>query len=265
MPFSFTRPDMPCHRCLHTVVILLGLMLAGTSLAEQRKTFVIGAHDWPPYASPDSKYMGLAPRIVTEVLQGQGIDGSYRFVPWSEALDGILTENLDGALVWLPEDIKTDNFLVSDPLLPDRAVLCQRKNMPAVTGMDELMGYRMGMNPHYVYDESSYRMLKDKFMIPIKQETDMGNFRLLLDNKIDFFLTPQLTSTPLLRNQFSPDEQNALTCTGNLFTFPPLRLVVNKHRNGSAELIRQFNLRLGRLSSSGILDRYAADFRYDRY
>lgn len=265
MRFSFIRPGMPLYNCLRTFIFLLGVILAGASQADQRKTFVIGTHEWPPYASPDSKYMGLGPRIITDILQAEGISGSYRFMPWPEALDGILTENIDGALVWLPKDVNTDNLMASDPLLPTRAVLCQRKDMPVITSIDALMGYRMGMNPRYVYDESSYRMLKDKFMIPIRQETDIGNFRLLLDNKIDFFLTPQLTSATLLRNQFSLDEQNALTCTGNLFTFPSLHLVVNKHREGSAGFIKQFNLRLNRLKSSGILDRYAADFRYDRY
>lgn len=247
------------------ILLLTAISMSITAHADSQKTFVVGVHDWPPYASPDSKYLGLLPRMTTEILQQQGIHISYRFIPWQDALDGVMTETVDGALVWLPEDIKREPYLVSDPILQPKAMLCQRKQMPAITSKIRLKGYRMGMNPHYVYDAGSYKMLRDKFMVPVKQESDMGNFRLLLNGNIDFFLTPDLSGKPLLLNQFSPDEQNALTCPVRFFTFPPAHLIINKHRKGSAEFIKQFNAGLKRLQSNGMMDRYLNDFRHDRY
>jgi len=231
----------------------------------EKKTFLVAAHEWPPFSSRDAKYFGIAPRVIADILQSQGIEVKFRFMPWSDALNGIITEEYDGALVWVTEDLHHEAFLMSDTILEHRTALYYRKNMPEPKIADDLMGYRMGINSHYVYDRSSYRLLKDKSMESILSDDDATQFRNLLDGKTDFYLTPALTSTPFLRNNFSKEEQNALTYNSNLFKFPPAQLIVNRHREGSADFIAEFNLRLNRMKNDGTIERYTNDTRFSQH
>jgi len=281
MSFLLYIPDTPTghvrrcivRQCIVLTVIFLSLLYHPLVRAQDdkdsshvvNKVFMVAAYEWPPFSSRDAKYFGIAPRIVSEILQSQGIEVKYRFMPWTEALDGIITEEFDGVIVWVTEDIHHESFLISDPILEHRTALYYRKNLPDPKTADDLMGYRMGVNTHYVYDLASYRLLKDKFITPVDGDSDLVQFHNLLEGKIDFYLTPLLTSTPLLISNFTPEEQKSLTYSTNLFKFPSPHLIVNRHREGSAEFMAEFNKRLDHMKNNGVVDRYINDFRFSQY
>ncbi len=226
------------------------------------KAFTIAVYEWPPFSSRDAQYFGIAPRVISDILHNQGIEVKYRFMPWSDALDGIITEEFDGAMIWLTEDIHHESFLVSDAILEHRTALYYRKNFPEPKTADDLMGYRMGVNSHYIYDLNSYRMLKNRFIESINEDSDLVQFHNLIEGKIDFYLTPMFTSAPLLRSNFTKEEQNTLTYSTNLFKFPSPYLIVNRHRDGSAEFMAEFNRRLDRMKNDGVIERYSNDARF---
>ena len=229
------------------------------------KRFVVAVHEWPPFASRSTRYFGILPRITTEILETQGVAVDFRFLPWADALDGLVTEEFDAALIWVMEDLKSDSFLMSETLLNYRSGLYYRKDMPAPTKEDDLLGFTIGLNPHYVYDASSYQLMKSREMVAIRGDTDQINFQYLLDGQVDFFLTPLLTSKPLLQKQFTIEQQAALEFTTALFQFPPSKLLINRHRDGSEEFIQDFNKGLKRLRNNGTLDLYIDDLRLDNY
>jgi len=259
MPPLFCRLLIISLLCLEPLICNPGW---ASSTDTGTKVFTIAAYEWPPFASRDAKYFGIAPRVVSEILQNQGIEVKYRFIPWPEALDGIITEKFDGALVWVTEDMHHEAFLISNPILEHRTALYYRKGLPEPKDANDLMGYRMGVNSHYVYDLKSYRLLKDRFVESVNGDSDIVQFHNLIDGKIDFYLTPILTSAPLLRSNFTADEQNRLTYSTNLFKFPSAYLIVNRHREGSDEFIAEFNKRLDRMKNDGVIDRYTDDFRF---
>ena len=244
---------------------MYGLQAETATDAPSTKRLVIAAHAWAPFASPESKYFGIAPRIVSQVLQAQGISVEYRFVDWQQALNGILTGQYDAALVWMAGDIKNPGFLASEPVLECRTALYFRKGAAAPASVNDLLGKRMGYNPHYIYDAESYRLLSNKQVQPIKAETDYQLFRDLLDGNSDFVLTPQLTAGDMLHNNFQAKEEDSLDYRSNFFTFPPIELVVNGKRSGSEKLVREFNANLRRLKNDGSIDRFFDDFRFSKY
>ena len=246
------------------VVVCLAALLPQSD-ARAEATFIVAAHEWAPFSSRDAKYFGIAPRIVSDILQGQGIEVKYRFMGWSAALDGVITREFDGAIVWVTEDLHRESFLISDPILEYRTALYYRKNTPEPKTADDLIGHRMGIDPEYVYDLTSYRLLRKGSIKPVEGVTDTEHLRNLLEGKIDFYASPILTESPLLRNSLSKEEQNALTYSSNLFKFPAPHLVVNRNREGSAEFMRLFNLRLNRMKNDGTVERYINEFRFTEY
>ena len=232
---------------------------------ESRQSFIIAAHEWAPFASRSSKYFGLSPRITSEILHTTGIDVKYRFMHWSDALDGVLTEEFDGAIVWVMQDLKHEAFAISDPIVHLRSALYHRANFPAPKSPSDVLGYRMGINTHYVYDAPSYHMLTSGKLTAVDGQTDLQNFQMLLNGDVDFFLTPTLTSGPLLRNNFSREQQQQLSYTSSVLKFPSIYLVVNRHREGSKDFIEQFNASLKRMKNNGTIDRYIDDFSFSKY
>lgn len=256
----------PLRYLLMTLIGVGSLLLhSNNTQAEVVKTFTIAAHEWPPFASRESRYFGITPRIVSDILQNQGIEVQYRFMPWSDALDGVISKEFDGAIVWVTEDLNREFFLISDPILEHRTALYYRKNTPAPTTVDDLTGYRLGINKHYIYDLASYRLIKKHALTTVEANTDAEQLRNLLEGKIDFYASPILTESPLLLNSLGTDEQNALTYSINLFKFPSPHLVVHRHREGSAEFMNKFNQRLKRMKSEGTVERYSNDFRFTGY
>jgi len=248
--------------------VIAGLMLC-LSLpvkAEGLQThFELAAHEWPPFSSRQTRFFGVVPRITSELMHAQGIEVKYRFMHWSDTLDGIVTEEFDGALVWVMEDLRHEAFLVSEPILRYRSALYFRKDFPRPTSINDLLGFRMGVNPRYVYDKKSYSLLKSGRIEPIQGEDDLTNFRHLVDGRIDYYLSPLLTSKLIIENNFTSAEQANLSYTSSIFKFPSTHLIVNRHREGSFEFMRNFNSGLQRLRTNGTVDRYLEDFRFSKY
>lgn len=254
-----------------TILLLVALLPCGTASAEipaptrLKKQFIIAAHEWPPFASRESRYLGVLPRIVSQVLEAEGIRVEYRFMSWPDTLDGLLTEEYDAALIWVMSDLNREPFLLSDPILEYRSALYYRKDRPRPDDSNDLRGLRIGLNPYYVYDGDSYQLMKNRNLIPIRGKDDDNHFRHLMDGTIDVYLTPLLTSAPWVRNNLTLMEQDKLAYTTEIFKFPPTQLVLNRKREGSDDLIRQFNNGLKRLKSDGTLDRYLDDLRFGKY
>jgi polar amino acid transport system substrate-binding protein len=257
---------MPLLRYLVTIAIGIVSLLHDSNIrAEETKTFMVAAHEWAPFTSRDSRYFGIAPRLVSEILQNQGIEVKYRFIPWAGALDGVITSEFDGAIVWVTEDLQRDSFLVSDPILEYPTALYYLKSSAEPKSLDDLLGHRLGVNTHYIYDLASYRLLGKRAIEPVEGKTESELLHMLLEGKIDYYASPLLTEKPLQRQSLGKDEQNALTYSINLFKFPSPHLVVSRHREGSAEFMNKFNQHLKRLKNERTIERYVNDFRFIDY
>lgn len=257
--------------CLRSLSLLLFASFCSSLQADipkpirANKRFVIAAHEWSPFASREVRYFGVLPRIVTQILEAQGVTIEYRFMPWPDALDGLITEEYDAALIWVMADLNRDPFIISEPILEYRSALYSRTSLPKPKTPDDLMGFRIGLNPYYVYDEPSYRIMKSRAMTPIKGDTDRIHFDMLLKGDIDFYLSPILTSAPLLRSTYSLEQQQQLAYTTDIFKFPPSHLLLNRQRKDSREFLLEFNNGLKRLKNDGTLDRYLDDLRLGKY
>lgn len=253
------------------LLLLLAWLFAGAAWGEIpaptkiNPRLVIAVHEWRPFASRDAHYFGLLPRIAARVLETQGVTPEFRFMPWPEALDGLVTEEYDAALIWVMEDLDRRYFLFSEPVLELRGALYYQAKRPRPRTPDDLLGFSIGINPAYVYDAPSFQLMKSRAMIPVKGGNDRENFDLLLKGDIDFYLSPLLSSTPLLRNSYSGEQRQRLAYTTEIFKFPPVHLLVNQQRPGSKELLEKFNNSLKRLQNDGTLDRYLDDMRFDKY
>ena len=259
---------MPNLRQLLLLVLLVALPQA--SLAQrppkpEKPLFVIAVHEWKPFASPQSKYMGLAPRITSEVLLRLDYKLQYRFVHWTEALDGLTDGKYDAALVWVMDDLEQNDYLMSDPLYTTETALYYNRDIPEPQSSSDLKDLRMGVNPGYVYGQESFYLFMNKIVKPVKNSSDLENFRMLVNGDIDVYLTPLITGRELVNNQFSRAERNRLGYTTRLFRFPDARLLVSKDELSSESFLRLFNAGLQRLKTNGLIENYLDDYRYSKY
>lgn len=253
-------------------LLLTWLLLSFHSIAappsrapDTAKHFVLASHEWAPFASRQTRFFGIIPRITSELLHSQGIEVKYRFMHWSDTLDGIISEEFDGALVWVMDDLRHESFLISDPIMKYRSALYYRRDFPKPTTSNDLLGFRMGINSHYVYDRNSYHLLKKGLVKPIQASNDVEHFQNLIDGKIDFYLSPLVTSKPLLESNFPPAQYKTLAYSSSVFKFPATHLIINRHREGSLEFMQNFNAGLQRLQRNGTIDRYIEDLRFSKY
>ncbi len=214
----------------------------------------IAVHNWAPYAGANLSYLGIAPRLVNEVIGRDGTQTHLRFMHWSKALDMLANQEVDAAIIWVSDDLRMDDFVASTPLLKLQAILYSRADKPLQGGLPLQKNLRLAWVPEYVYDSRTYTALSKHLVTAVPARNEREAMQLLLDKKADAFLTPYSTGRNTLM-ALTASQQKQLVASMQTIPFPSAYLLVNKQRADASTFMKNFNQGLRRLQQDGRYER----------
>lgn len=239
--------------------------LPAPAKAKDDHSFVIAVHEWPPYTGKNLPNFGLVPRILTQVLSEQGLQPRYVFMHWSDALDKLNAQEVDGAIVWVTDDLKADVFVLGNAIILQRTALYYRADQPAPKTPDDIMGFTFCVNPHYVYDNISYQLITQHKVEAIKGDTDADNLRHLVKGDCDFMLTPYNAGQVLFAAKLTLAEQKKIKTTMDMLKLPAPRLLMHRENTNSEKLLENVNRSLRRMQQAGSFDNHMRDYQGKTY
>jgi ABC-type amino acid transport substrate-binding protein len=214
----------------------------------------IAVHPWQPWSGPNLQSMGKVPHLIAEVMSQDGTQTRFRFAHWGRALDMLSNNEVDAAIVWLSADLRTDPFVVSDPLMTERAALYFNKTKPYGADLDKISSGRMVWLKDYVYEYDVYNKLDKKTFTPFPVTNEQDGFEALLNKKADFFVVPYTLARTIVANM-SPAEQQSLGYVMLNNNFPPAYFLINANVPDAEKRMTLFNKAVRRMRQDGRYDK----------
>lgn len=219
---------------------------------DDRRTIVLGADNWGPYASENMPDKGLATAIVSNVLEHLGYRVRIEFSPWKKLVDQASNGKLDGLLATWPDQLP-GSFALSDSYLESELRFIKRADDPFVyqnpEQLSQLMAdkpYRLGIFASYNYQHYTGQ-LTDQFDVK-KLDYCSQLFREVASNNIDLALVDRWIADNELASKDNIAEYLSVVPKGIAQTTIHLAL------NGQADspvLLDGFNKILHRIRQSG--------------
>ena len=220
----------------------------------KKPSATIAVHPWQPWSGPNLQSMGKVPRLIAEVMSQDGTQTRFRFAHWGRALDMLSNNEVDAAIVWLSADLRTDPFVVSEPLMTERAALYFNKAKPYGTDLDKITSGRMVWLKDYVYEYDVYNKLDKKVFTPFPVSNENDGFQALLNKKADFFVVPYTLARTIIAGM-TPTEQQSLGYVMLNNNFPPAYFLINADVPDAEKRMTLFNKAVRRLRQDGRYDK----------
>lgn len=214
---------------------------------------LLASGEWPPYAGPSLPGYGCDSRVITESFALAGIHVQYTFLPWARGL--LLSRNglVDGTFEWEnTEEQRKNHFVSSEPVSRQEWVLFQRRETSVNwRWVEDLRHLRIGLTIGYIYSEA-FKAMQAKYPATFtRAPSDLLNFRMLLNHRIDLFPMERSVGQYLLKTNFTPGEQAALVIHSKpLCEFTP-HLLLSRAVAGNERRIRLFDQGIRQLRASG--------------
>lgn len=190
-------------------------------------TMTIAIHAWAPWSGANLQSMGPLPHLVSEILAKDGMQPRYRFVHWGRALDTLSNNEVDAAIVWISADLRTDPFVVSDPILRERAALYFPANKSYNSSLDTITKARMAWNETFVYEYDVYNKLESHAFTPFPVKSEVEALRSVISKQTDFAVIPYSMGRMALA-KLNPTEQKGLKYVMLENSFPAAYFLIQR-------------------------------------
>lgn len=238
-------------RYLYGILLFLILSVNVANSAEKQLKFTTG--EWPPYISQNAKDHGILPQIISESFALEGYEVGYDFFPWKRSYELAKDGFWDGSLCWVVSPERNKDFIFSDPLFTARTVFFHRKDFNFDwEKIEDFENIRIGITRGYIYAPGLLQTLKKTHAKIIDSDTEIINFKLLLDKRIDVFLLDVLVGKELLKNNFKDTQTSILTYHPRAIANEPSQHIIFPKKNfRSSKRMKAFNRGLKKLKASG--------------
>ena len=211
-------------------------------------TLKLASTVWPPFSDREGQPR-VAVELVRRALSGAGYPVRTTILgPDVETDEHLRDASYDGSpAVWRTEE--RERFLLfSDPFLENRIVLVGRDGADvSATSLDELEGQRVGIVSGYAYGDA---VSEDCGAELVEGASTSHNLRALVDGDVDYVLADDLVIHYLL--ELHPDVAERTFDVGQEpITSRTLHFAIRKDHPHAAEIIEQFNRRIGQMVADG--------------
>jgi polar amino acid transport system substrate-binding protein len=226
-----------CH--LYQIAVAALLLFSPPSFAQQKLSVV--TLNWEPFYGESLPRQGVVTEIVRHAFAAQGVDTSYRFIPWERALESARVGQDDVLMgVWYSEQ-RNSIFNFSDPFLNNRVVFIKRTGDDfEYRGLESLGDRRIGVVRGYAYSDAFNDSRKIR---KFSTSSLKANLQKLVANRIDLTLGDEL----VVKNELNlnlPELKDKLELTSNALEEKSLYIVVSLQHPRHQQIIEQFNLGL---------------------
>jgi len=242
-------------------------MMHSTAYA-QTKTIRITNGEWVPYMSEQLPQYGLISRIVTEAFKLEDIDVEWGFFPWQRAYYNAQNSgDWDASCCWWPtSEIKSDGFLISNPVGSNTTVFFYLNGLDFDwSTLEDLANYRVGTALGYKYGDELDRMIEEGKITTDVAKTDKGNFRKLLEGRIDVYPTDLAVGVACIEECFSAEEARRFRYHSKSLDTTTLNLIISQKSENAEWFMEKFNSGLNKLKDSGRFDEMTNELMKGKY
>ena len=245
-------------------VFFLSMMVA-LSVARAEKV-ILTTGEYAPYNSPDFKYYGLMPRLISESFKLKGIEVQFRFYPWARAYELSKHGKVNGTAHWYDSEERRVDHIYSDNILDETVVWFHLRSTHFQWDQLEDVGqYRVGAVKGYTYNAQFYEYIEKGLLHVEFVPEDTHNYKKLLIGRID--VVPEVIDIGmyLLHRNFPKETVALVTQHPKPFFKASTHLLLTRTNEDSQRLITLFNEGLAELKESGRYAEYLLESRQGLY
>ncbi len=238
---------------MQPALLLLLLLSAFSALVvsnSQAQTLKVSTGEWAPLISSEVANDGPISQVVKEAFALSGIPVELNYHPWKRAMEEVRLKRVDAGFAWRKTAARTREFLYSEEIYEGVNVFFHLKSVPFQwQQMEDLESYRLGGALGYAYSQAFDDAEKSGTFEVFRVNDEASLVGLLLSRRIDVFPANREVIRHILKQQY-PNQLEQIVFHPLPLTRKPLHLIAMPTDAGH-ELIKQLNLGLNRLKSSG--------------
>ena len=249
----------------YSAILCLLIPLASAVTAEEtrkppneRLKLVTGPH-YPPFAADYLPYKGLAPFIVTRILEDREQTVTVDMRPWKRAYRETLKGHYDAILPYVESPARRQDYLFSIPIFAvDSFAYVAADSKLDADSLEGLRG-RTYCNPIGFTDEDALQAMRSNGeLVRIKAATLKSCFRMLKAGRVDFVkINAYVADYVIAASDLKPDAIRPLPFVVETVS---LHLMVPKTRPDAEALISTFNRRLKSMDHRGRIEVLKGDY-----
>lgn len=242
----------------HSTVLCLLIALATAVTAEAEKpsneplTLVTGPH-YPPFAADYLPYKGLAPFLVTQILEGGERTVTVDMRPWKRAYRETLKGQYDAILPYVESPSRHQDYLFSAPIFTVKSFAYVMAD--STLNADSLEGLkgRTYCNPIGFTDEDELEKMRSNGNLTRITSINLKScFHMLEVGRVDFVKINDHVANYVIAASDLSDE--AIKPLAFVVEEASLHLMVPKTRDGAEALISEFNRRFKAMDQRGRIE-----------
>jgi polar amino acid transport system substrate-binding protein len=242
-----------CRQMAVCGFLLFATMPAGA--VDDSLKISLAVHEYPPLIAKNLPYGGLLTRIVFEAFALTGVKPSIEYVPNNRAISGVMMGIYDGSYGWAHAPDRDQKLLYSNNAIYQfRMVFFQQRGAKfRWKTLPDLRPYRIGatLGNHYS-DEFSALEASGTLHVDYAND-DTSNMKKLLLGRIDLFPMEEASGQFLVRDIFTPAEQERISFQDNAIWTVPVYFVIRRDYPKAKEIVERFDRGYRQLEQSGEL------------
>ena len=247
-------------------MVLFLISLGSVSSAQNTKKLLIGWDPWEPYQYEDNNgnVTGLDIDLVSAILKNMNYFVSFTFekMPWKRHLNEVEKGTVDIALGACKIAEREEYAYFSKPYRPESVVLYIRKediNKYSFTNLSDIIGtsFNLGVTRGYYYGEDFDKLINNPdFIKQIYENTfEEHNYKMLIANRIDGFLSDPVTATAGLKKEGVLDQVAIL-----IPVYADDVYIMFSKKTISPQFVAAFNSSLDELKTNGSFDKILTEY-----
>lgn len=241
----------PAVFCFLAAFATSPIAVAGDPFNSQLR-LVTGPH-YAPYAADYLPHKGLAPFLITRILETDERTVTVDIRPWKRAYRETLEGQYDGILPYVETSERRQDFLFSDSIFKADAFAYVRADSELnARSLEGLKGLTY-CNPVGFTDENALEEMRSNGYITRVTPANLKScFNMLKAGRVDFVKTNHHVADYFIgANNLSA---NAIKRLPFVVEVMSLHLMVPKSRPGAEELINEFNQRFRTMQQAGRIE-----------
>ncbi len=237
------------------IFVLMIFVFSSKGFSQER--LVIGAYEFPPYASEEFKDNGFLCKLISESFAMEGIQVDYKFQPAKRTLSRLEHGKLDGVIGNYQASEFENKFYTSDSLVIDTISFFYLISSEFEWNtFDDLKEITVGGTLGYDYGQPFYQAEASNVFQVDRAPGNLQNFGKLLKMRIHAFPMSTLPGYVLLYKNFKAEDISRITNHSKPVHSTHLYLLLSKTNKKNQRLIEIFNRSLKQLREQGKYDQY---------
>lgn len=248
-------------RLVALFIVCLAVSLPGGAPAGEHPVIIGTQHGIEPWAGQSLEHYGFLSRVVNQALLAGQRESEFRFLPWKRVLHMLSSGEVDIAFPMVRTSDRAEKFLMTDLIVTSsRAIFFLKGRNFDWQSLKSFEGLNVGAVGGYRYGPDFEAAEKEGRFHVERLDTQKQILMMLLKGRVDIGIIDIDLAHYLIRRDFY-QHRDLLTHHPRFYGTLKYYAMINRAREGSGQLLADFNRGLERIKIDGRYDAYFREFR----